>query len=625
MGGRGRATRVTSCVYASASLGIHDRRWIAALQELGWQPDAVHRDAFDADDAFVSAVAAAAAPDLPVLAGPLAIAALLVPSLPRVALLSWGFDLHAADAALDAIPSFISVIVDSSATRAIAERHGARRIVEIPWGIELDPWTPTGPVMSLSAHGIPDDAPVVLSLRAHEPLYRVQDIVAACTTLPVGTRLVIGHSGSMTDALAEQANAQGVDAVFIGSIDETALPALLRRSSVYVTASEVDGTSVTLLQAMACGVPVIASTNTGNADWVVEGVTGFTFPVGDVPALQAALLRALALDAEQRALLTVQARAQVLARADWHRNCHRLAQALDLQPAAPDASPDGSPDLTAVTAVIATYRPPDLSALLASLQPQVDAIHVVDDASPVTFDERLRALAPEVAVHRCASNTGIGRSLNIGCDAAREQGATWLLTLDQDTVLAPDHVRQLVEAAQTASRTGMQVGAVGVAIVEGSGGCLVIPTTRIGEVVVAEELIQSGTIWSLAALERIGGFDASLGMDAVDAAAGIRLQRAGYRLVVADGLAMAHAVGNSQPVRILGRTVQATSHSPERRETILRNRLRLAPEAARVSLGYAARTVRRAAVGAVLAATVEEDRWAKAKGSLRGLLPRRSK
>lgn len=279
-----------------------------------------------------------------------------------------------------------------------------------------------------------------------------------------------------------------------------------------------------------------------------------------------------------------------------------------------------------VVAVIATYRPPDPAPLLLSLRGQVDGIVIADDASPVTFDRRLRELVPLVdAVHRFDVNAGIGRSLNAGLAAARDRGATWLLTLDQDSLPGSGHVAELLAAADAATLAGLRVGAAGAARIEGSSGTLAVPTTSRDGVLVAEELVQAGTIWRVEALEAIGGFDASLGMDSVDAAAGIRLQRDGWSLVVAPGLALPHEIGESRPVRVLGRTVQATSHSPARRESILRNRLSLAPEAAGVSLGYAVRTVRRAAVGAVLASTVEDDRWAKAKGSLRALLPRRSK
>ena len=314
---------MTHCVYASPSIGVHDRRWIAALSERGWRPVAVHRDTFPSDSAFAAAVATAS-DGAPVLAGPLPLAATLLEVGASVTLLSWGFDLHAPDAPLEAVPRFACVIVDSSATRAIAEAQGAQGVVLLPWGVDLYAFATRGPVADLSSMGVDASERVVLSLRAHEPLYRIDDIVSAFAEVPLGARLVIGHHGSGTAALRAQAERLDVDAVFLGSLEEEALPALLRRAAAYVTASEIDGASVTLLQAMACGVPVAASANPGNADWVADGATGFVFPVGDARALASAIARAL----DAAPAVTQAARAQVEARADWHRNIARLDDAL---------------------------------------------------------------------------------------------------------------------------------------------------------------------------------------------------------------------------------------------------------------------------------------------------------
>ncbi len=86
---------------------------------------------------------------------------------------------------------------------------------------------------------------------------------------------------------------------------------------------------------------------------------------------------------------------------------------------------------------------------------------------------------------------------------------------------------------------------------------------------------------------------------------------------------MQHSVGASRAVTVLGRTVTSTGHSPDRRTTIVRNRLRLFPEEFRQDRVHALRTLRRVAMGTLLAVTVEDDRWAKAKASAKGLLPAR--
>jgi rhamnosyltransferase len=167
------------------------------------------------------------------------------------------------------------------------------------------------------------------------------------------------------------------------------------------------------------------------------------------------------------------------------------------------------------------------------------------------------------------------------------------------------------------------VGAVGAGIVINASGQLKYPITQVvsssGPVATTEEVIASGTLWNVDALLEVGGFDESLGLDAVDAAACLRLREAGYRIALAPELRMEHQLGDSRSVQLLGRTVLATGHSGERRATMMRNRLRLAPAEFKQSPKHAFRTLRRVSVNALLGATVEGDRWEKIKGSVRGL------
>jgi glycosyltransferase involved in cell wall biosynthesis len=62
--------------------------------------------------------------------------------------------------------------------------------------------------------------------------------------------------------------------------------------SVLVLPSIEDGFGLVIGQALACGIPVIATTHTGGPDVLEEGVNGFIVPPGDVDALQGALTTA---------------------------------------------------------------------------------------------------------------------------------------------------------------------------------------------------------------------------------------------------------------------------------------------------------------------------------------------
>ena len=275
-------------------------------------------------------------------------------------------------------------------------------------------------------------------------------------------------------------------------------------------------------------------------------------------------------------------------------------------------------------AVVPTFRPESgpLMDLLEVLAAQADVI-VADDASPCTSDRVLADVASQgIPVVRHSHNAGIARSLNDGLRHAQATGADWLLTVDQDSVVSADHVARLLAVAGAAPRS-MRVGAVAAGRIDDAAGSIAYPVTMMDAVPTTQEVIQTGTLWCVTALEAIGGFDESLGIDAVDAAACVRLRAADYSLVLAPDVAIAHQVGASRELSVLGRTVMATGHSPERRTTIVRNRLRLAPEEFQQDPVHALRTLRRVAMGTLLSVTVEDNRWAKAKASFRGLFPAR--
>jgi len=314
-------------VYATQDWGIHDDRWMAALRAVGFDPVAVSRRSALAAD-FRASVLQASDGTCPVLAGPLdSVTVDLLPIPLPIVGLSWGFDIPAMRD-LTWLADLHGVIVDSEANQRAIEAAGVRRerITFLPWGVDLDVFTPEGP--KLRPASVPMDACIVLSLRAHEPRYRVDTVIDAFARLAESSEnmhLVIGHSGALTDELRSQVGLAGIDdrVHFIGTVPEADLPGLLRASDCYVSASEVDGTSVTLLQAMACGVPVAVSRIDGNRAWVEDGVTGHLFPVGQMRIASDAIRSALSENT-----IALAARRLVAERADWHANLARLRRAL---------------------------------------------------------------------------------------------------------------------------------------------------------------------------------------------------------------------------------------------------------------------------------------------------------
>jgi len=69
------------------------------------------------------------------------------------------------------------------------------------------------------------------------------------------------------------------------------IPQLMRAMDVFVLGSLREGISNTILEAMACGLPIVACNTGGNPELVAEGVNGFLVPPGDAEALSVALGR----------------------------------------------------------------------------------------------------------------------------------------------------------------------------------------------------------------------------------------------------------------------------------------------------------------------------------------------
>ena len=317
---------------------MHDERWAQALHSCGFAVDTVslERDQTSIDEVRAQIETSSR----PILAGPLLIVTkgLLGVSAPLYGL-SWGFDLVQADGSKDDLSwlqQLSGLIVDSKHTASIALRSGIEmsRIHRIPWGVDLKAFTPDGPTAGNAELGIPMNRRIVLSLRALEPQYRVDDIIRAFAEVAddfPDLHLVIGNDGSLRQELKRLIESLDVAerASFIGRLEEGQLPALLRRATVYITASEVDGSSVTLLQAMACATPVVASDTPGNREWVKAQITGELFRSGESTDLARAIRVVLASRAGERvSSMGIAAREVIEERANWFRNSRQLEQIL---------------------------------------------------------------------------------------------------------------------------------------------------------------------------------------------------------------------------------------------------------------------------------------------------------
>ncbi|RZU66509.1 glycosyl transferase family 1 [Microterricola gilva] len=258
---------------------------------------------------------------------------------------SWGFDLMkdvdidvlALAQARRSIERADAILVDNDGPQAKALALGAPAgsIVQFPWGIDLARMTPEGLDLRQELGWVNDER-VVLCARQHEPLYDLHTLIRAfilAASSDRELRLLIASGGSLSATLEQMIVDAGLAerVQFIGSVDWARLPALYRTADLYISPSPVDGTSVSLLEAMACGTPVCVTAIPGNAQWVTEH-SGSSFPVGDVDRLSTFMRechRRTSPD-EASAERTRNALTLVRERADWAKAPQRLRDLADL-------------------------------------------------------------------------------------------------------------------------------------------------------------------------------------------------------------------------------------------------------------------------------------------------------
>lgn len=200
------------------------------------------------------------------------------------------------------------LFVSEAARAAYADRYRPRpswRVVHN--GVDLSTWHP-GPGRLPDALGVPDGAPVVsivAALRAPKGHALAVDAWPAVLSLLPEARLVVVGDGEEAAPLRAQVAAAGLAdrVLFAGRVDdERDTAGIVRASDLVLLPSWTEALPTTLIEAAACGVPVVATDVGGVAEVVDDGVTGLLVPPGQAAPLAAAVASLLA-DPERRAAM----------------------------------------------------------------------------------------------------------------------------------------------------------------------------------------------------------------------------------------------------------------------------------------------------------------------------------
>jgi glycosyltransferase involved in cell wall biosynthesis len=170
-----------------------------------------------------------------------------------------------------------------SARSAASEGVPRNRLRTICNGIDISRFACTGP----SPTG---PAVLVARLSAEKDIATLLRATALVVRQQADFRVAIAGSGPQRADLARLANELNLgDSVsFLGEVCD--VPGLLAGAQFFVLTSLTEGISLTLLEAMSCGLPVVATRVGGNPEVVVDGETGILVPPTDADALAQAML-----------------------------------------------------------------------------------------------------------------------------------------------------------------------------------------------------------------------------------------------------------------------------------------------------------------------------------------------
>ncbi|MEI9475468.1 MAG: glycosyltransferase [Deltaproteobacteria bacterium] len=140
----------------------------------------------------------------------------------------------------------------------------------------------------------------ILSNRNLLPIYNVSLLIRSIPMVlekESKIRFLIAGDGTERESLQKEVEYLNVGSFvqFLGRIPHSEMPNLLADTDIYVSTSLYDGTSVSLLEAMACGAFPIVTDILSNREWISDGENGFLVPTDDTFVLAAKIIKVLRL------------------------------------------------------------------------------------------------------------------------------------------------------------------------------------------------------------------------------------------------------------------------------------------------------------------------------------------
>ena len=194
------------------------------------------------------------------------------------------------------ITRYVAVSRDIAEWLSQLTKDSARRVTQIYNGVDTNRFSPKGPKAELPFRKNEDDPLVIGAVGRLDPIKNFDILIAAVDevlkeqpALRSTLRLAIIGDGQMAESLGRQIQELGLDTITWLPGERDDIPELLRAMDIFVLPSRNEGISNTILEAMASGLPVVATNVGGNPELIDANDSGTLIRPNDAAELASAI------------------------------------------------------------------------------------------------------------------------------------------------------------------------------------------------------------------------------------------------------------------------------------------------------------------------------------------------
>ncbi len=206
----------------------------------------------------------------------------------------------------------------------------SENIVVFPWGLELNQFNPNIDGSMIRKKLEWESNVILIMNRTFKPVYGIPYFIRALSRIVKAcpeTRVLLIGKGPLENELCHMVAECQLDSYihFMGWVPLEEMPKYLVASDIYVSSSLSDGASMCLLEAMACGLPVVVTDIPAILEWVNNGDNGYVVPRKNVEQLAEKIIR-LTKSKSEREKMSKRNLIIARERLNWDENFNKLEE-----------------------------------------------------------------------------------------------------------------------------------------------------------------------------------------------------------------------------------------------------------------------------------------------------------